>query len=101
MSAECQQMWSSVLCFGLMRAARLRSCAGSELHSALRERGDGSVATELVVVGGSDLTERKALLKGRAEAFIALPGGSGTWDELWEVVCEKGLGIGVASPPAS
>ena len=80
-----------------LTAPRARLTAGSELHSALRERGDGSVTTELIVVGGSDLTERKALLKERAEAFIALPGGSGTWDELWEVVCEKSLGIGVAS----
>ena len=27
-----------------------------------------------------------------AECIITLPGGLGTWDELWEMVCLKGIG---------
>lgn len=27
-----------------------------------------------------------------ADCIIALPGGMGTWDELWEMVCLKGIG---------
>lgn len=27
-----------------------------------------------------------------ADCIIALPGGLGTWDELWEMVCLKGIG---------
>ena len=56
---------------GLIRSY-LPGLAGSELHSALRERGDGSVSTELVVVGGSDLTERKALLKVSRAEWVAV-----------------------------
>lgn len=40
--------------------------------------------TELHVVGG--MHERKALMASRAEAFLALPGGFGTLDELCEIV---------------
>lgn len=41
-------------------------------------------ATELVVV--SSMHERKAAMADRAEAFVALPGGFGTLDELFEIV---------------
>lgn len=68
--------------------------AHSELHDGVSSEG---LETEIVVVGGRDLTERKQKLKDRADAFIALPGGVGTWDELWEVVCERQLGIGIAA----
>jgi len=40
--------------------------------------------TELHVVG--TMHERKAMLASRADAFVALPGGYGTMDELIEVV---------------
>lgn len=36
--------------------------------------------------------ERKRVLTEDADCIIALPGGPGTWDELWEIVCLKGLG---------
>jgi uncharacterized protein (TIGR00730 family) len=39
--------------------------------------------SELVVV--EDMHERKALMQDRADAFIALPGGLGTMEELFEV----------------
>ena len=47
--------------------------------------------TELVVV--DDMHQRKALMASRASAFIALPGGYGTLEELFEVVAWSQLGI--------
>ena len=47
----------------------------------------------LVTVGGNDLQERKRLLVQDADAIIVLPGGPGTWDELWEMACVKQLGM--------
>lgn len=46
--------------------------------------------TELHVVGG--MHERKALMAERAEAFLALPGGYGTLDELCEIITWAQLG---------
>ena len=37
--------------------------------------------------------ERKALMADRADAFVALPGGYGTCDELFEIVTWAQLGI--------
>jgi uncharacterized protein (TIGR00730 family) len=48
-------------------------------------------ATELIVV--STMHERKALMADRADAFVALPGGFGTCDELFEVLTWGQLGI--------
>ena len=46
--------------------------------------------TELHVT--SSMHERKALMAERAEAFLALPGGFGTMDELCEIVTWAQLG---------
>lgn len=48
---------------------------------------------ELLVAGGDDLQERKKLLVKDANALIVLPGGPGTWDELWEMACAKQIGL--------
>ena len=53
---------------------------------------------ELVAVGGDGLEERKRTLAERSDCFIALPGGPGTWDELWEVACARQLGVGLSGP---
>jgi len=45
---------------------------------------------ELVVTSG--MRERKAVLEQRGEAFIALPGGLGTFEELFEVLVGRLLG---------
>lgn len=37
--------------------------------------------------------ERKMMMVGLADAFVALPGGYGTFDELFECVCWAQLGI--------
>jgi uncharacterized protein (TIGR00730 family) len=47
--------------------------------------------TDLVVV--PTMHERKALMSARADAFIALPGGYGTLDELFEAITWAQLGI--------
>jgi hypothetical protein len=46
-------------------------------------------ADELIVVPG--LRERKALMEARSDAFLALPGGIGTLDEMLEVMAQKVL----------
>jgi uncharacterized protein (TIGR00730 family) len=47
--------------------------------------------TELRVVGS--MHERKALMAERADAFVALPGGYGTLDELFEIMTWAQLGL--------
>jgi uncharacterized protein (TIGR00730 family) len=39
-----------------------------------------------------DLASRKAEMRRRADAFVALPGGVGTWEEVLEVLALKKLG---------
>ena len=53
---------------------------------------------ELIQTEGDGLTERKRGLAEGADCFIALPGGPGTWDELWEVACARQLGVGRTGP---
>ena len=48
---------------------------------------------QMLVAGGKDLQERKRLLVDKADALVVLPGGPGTWDELWEMACAKGIGL--------
>jgi len=47
----------------------------------------------LIVCGGADLTERKAKLVAGCDCIIVLPGGTGTWDEMWEMACMRNLGL--------
>jgi hypothetical protein len=47
--------------------------------------------SELVVVEG--MHERKARMAGLADAFIALPGGFGTLEELFEILAWAQLGL--------
>ncbi len=46
--------------------------------------------SELIVV--RDMHERKALMHEHSDGFIALPGGMGTWDELFETLTWSQLG---------
>ena len=46
---------------------------------------------ELVVC--QDLRERKAIMEERSTAFMALPGGFGTLDEVAEIITHKQLGF--------
>jgi len=47
--------------------------------------------TRLHIVGS--MHERKALMAELSDAFLALPGGHGTWDELFEALTWTQLGI--------
>ncbi|KAJ6307205.1 hypothetical protein OIU76_017070 [Salix suchowensis] len=51
----------------------------------------GRTAGEVLIV--SDMHERKAEMARRADAFIALPGGYGTFEELLEMITWSQLGI--------
>lgn len=46
---------------------------------------------ELLVV--DSMHQRKALMAEKADAFIAMPGGFGTWEELCEIITWRQLGI--------
>lgn len=48
---------------------------------------------DMVKVNGADLWERKQLLLDNGDCVIVLPGGTGTFDELWECVSGKSLGM--------
>jgi uncharacterized protein (TIGR00730 family) len=47
--------------------------------------------TELIVVPG--MHERKALMAARSAAFLALPGGIGTFEEFFEILTWAALGL--------
>ena len=51
----------------------------------------------MVTVAGDDLEERKRQLLDFGACVITLPGGVGTFDELWDCVCCK-VRQGVLSP---
>jgi uncharacterized protein (TIGR00730 family) len=44
------------------------------------------------VAVAEDMRTRKRLLAEGADAFIALPGGPGTWEELWEIAVQRQIG---------
>lgn len=39
------------------------------------------------------MRERKQLLGADCAAYVILPGGPGTWEELWEVAVERQIGV--------
>ena len=56
----------------------------------VREGIADNACSELVVT--TTMRERKALLEERGEAFVALPGGLGTFEEVFEILVAKLLG---------
>lgn len=70
--------------------------AGGEVHGVITEalrvkELAHQELTSLIVV--DTMHERKAAMADRADAFVALPGGFGTFDELFEVITWTQLGI--------
>jgi uncharacterized protein (TIGR00730 family) len=45
---------------------------------------------ELIVTAG--MRERKAIMEERGDAFVAMPGGLGTLEEIFEIIVGKSLG---------
>ncbi|GII29701.1 LOG family protein [Planotetraspora mira] len=91
---------------GLVSGGAIVSCMG-EVARAVREGGGQTVgvipqvlvdievadtdSTELIVTG--DMRERKGLMDARSDAFLVLPGGIGTLEELFEIWTARVLGI--------
>ena len=51
---------------------------------------DGAQHPELAEMVVTDtMRERKRLLGEEVDAYLALPGGPGTWEEFWEVAVER------------
>lgn len=47
----------------------------------------------MIKAAGPDLNERKQLLMDHSDCFIVMPGGTGTFDEVWDVVSHRSLGM--------
>ena len=60
-------------------------------HALVAKEVEHRGLTELHEVGS--MHERKALMESRADAFVAMPGGFGTLDELCEIVTWAQLGF--------
>ena len=48
-----------------------------------------NAATELIIT--NDMRQRKATMEARADAFVAMPGGFGTLEEVLEIITLKQL----------
>lgn len=57
------------------------------------DHGEDSRLSDLVVVDGWDLNDRKTKLFENADCVIVMPGGVGTFDEFWDGVCARSLGM--------
>lgn len=82
---------------GLMgEVARAAAAGGAPVLGVIpeflrtREMGDDLPPQEIVLT--ADLLERKRIMIDSSDAFIALPGGYGTLDEILEVVSMAALG---------
>lgn len=62
--------------------ARVTGVIPQFLHE--RERAQAAPVSELVIT--DDLLERKRIMVDRSDAFLALPGGFGTLDEVLEII---------------
>lgn len=59
-------------------------CVDSSEHPTIKD---------LVIVGGIDLYERKLQLFDNSDCIMVLPGGVGTFDELWDGISSRSLGM--------
>jgi uncharacterized protein (TIGR00730 family) len=55
--------------------------------------GEHPLIKDLIMVKGADLSERKQALLDHSDCIVVLPGGVGTFDELWDCICGKSLGM--------
>lgn len=98
-TAVAKRGWSLVYggnCIGLMDtlATAARSAGGRVIGITPRLMVDEGIADlqcdELIVT--DTMRDRKALLEQRGDAFIALPGGLGTFEEIFEIIVARSLG---------
>lgn len=96
--AIARQQWSLIYggnFLGLMAAvAQAARNAGGKVigitPQLLVDKGYGDPhCDELIVTPG--MRERKAIMEQRGDAFIALPGGLGTFEEIFEIIAAKSL----------
>ena len=59
---------------------------------ALRDRGWAYEGVDEIVVTDG-LRERKAIMEARADAFVGMPGGFGTLEEMLEIITLRQLGM--------
>lgn len=80
-------------CMGAVTEAAL--AAGGTVEGVIlrlfREQGLQHPGLAQVAVA-EDMRTRKRLLLDGADAAIALPGGPGTWEELWELAVQRQIG---------
>ena len=56
--------------------------------------------SDMVITTGDDLEERKRLLMDGSSCLLVCPGGVGTYDELWDCVSHRSLGMkGLGNKP--
>ena len=98
-SAIASKNWTLIYggnCVGCMGAlANGARAAGGKIigvtpQSMVDEGIGDDLCDELIVT--ADMRARKALLEQRGDAFIALPGGIGTFEELFEILVGRVLG---------
>ena len=83
-------------CIGLMDAAATATMnAGGTVIGITPDLFDKDVVqakniTQLIIV--KSMSERKQLLEKSADAFVAMPGGFGTMDELFELLTDTQIG---------
>jgi len=83
---------------GLMQAVAdaARAAGGKVLGVTPRllvDKGAADTLCELIVT--DDMRQRKALMEEHGDAFIALPGGLGTFEEIFEIIVSHVLGFHV------
>ena len=90
------------LVYGGARVGLMGALADAVLEEGGRVIGvipESLVAKEVAHIGLADLRvvasmhERKALMSDLADAFVALPGGFGTWEEFFEMLTWAQLGL--------
>jgi cytokinin riboside 5'-monophosphate phosphoribohydrolase len=57
------------------------------------DHGEDSRIKDLVITDGWDLSERKDKLFANSDCIMIMPGGVGTFDEFWDGVSSKALGM--------
>lgn len=93
----------------LITGAGKDGCMGAVADAALEAGGrvEGVILRQFVTEGlqhpaisevlvADDMRSRKRLLAERADAFVALPGGPGTWEEVWEIAVQRQIKVTTA-----